>query len=193
MRYDTDHKQRTREKVLVEAARAIRQSGPDKVGVAALMAKAGLTHGGFYAHFSSKDDLIAQAVDYMFEERLALLQHAAAAEDPAAGLSRYIDLYLSPLHRDRRDRGCPVVALSGDVARMPRTARARFEAGFRNMTTTLTGLLQRMNLADADALATTVLLEMIGALTVARALADSGHSDSILEGAKMSVKHRVGL
>ena len=66
MRYDAEHKQRTRERVLKEAAKAIRRDGPHKVSVAAVMAKAGLTHGGFYAHFGSRDELIAEGVAQMF-------------------------------------------------------------------------------------------------------------------------------
>ena len=68
MRYDSEHKQQTRSKVLDVAARAIRSSGPDRVGVAAIMAEAGLTHGGFYAHFASKDELVAAAIETMFDQ-----------------------------------------------------------------------------------------------------------------------------
>ena len=66
MRYDTDHKARTRERILDEAASAIRAAGPQGVSVGGLMKKAGLTHGGFYAHFGSKDDLVAEAIGHMF-------------------------------------------------------------------------------------------------------------------------------
>ncbi|MGI4879673.1 MAG: TetR/AcrR family transcriptional regulator, partial [Janthinobacterium lividum] len=71
MRYDGEHKAQTRERVLKEAAAAIRSEGVDRIGIAQVMARAGLTHGGFYAHFTSKDDLVTQAIDYMFEDRYA--------------------------------------------------------------------------------------------------------------------------
>lgn len=193
MRYDADHKQRTHEKVVMEAANAIREFGPDKVGVAALMAKAGLTHGGFYAHFSSKDDLIAQAVDCMFQDRLALLQEACEQPDPGEGLSHYIDFYLSPLHRDRRDRGCPVVALSGDMARMPDLAKVRFEAGLVKMTSLIADLLRRIGVEQPETMAVSLFTEMVGAMSLARAVASQGHSKAILEQARASVKNRVGL
>ncbi|MDE2593034.1 MAG: TetR/AcrR family transcriptional regulator [Burkholderiales bacterium] len=193
MRYDADHKQKTHKKVVMEAAKAIRQKGPDKIGVAAIMAKAGLTHGGFYAHFKSKDDLVAEAIDYMFEDRMALLRKALSATDPAKGLHDYIDLYLSPLHRDRRDRGCPVVALSGDVARMAQQAQRRFEAGVQAMTGALADLLRKLGHQQAEGLATSIFFEMVGALAVARAIADSAQSLAILEQARASVKQRLGL
>src|SRR5262245_31906728 len=121
MRYDSEHKERTRQRVLTEAAAAIRAHGPDGIGVAGLMAKAGLTHGGFYAHFKSKDDLVAQAISHMFEEsRQRFLTHTDHA-DPAVALSRYIDMYVSERHRDTPEHGCPLPALSGDLARMPAT------------------------------------------------------------------------
>jgi TetR/AcrR family transcriptional repressor of nem operon len=69
MRYSSGHKARTRERILTEASRAIRRQGVDKVGVADVMSAAGLTVGGFYSHFASKDDLVAHAVDHMFQER----------------------------------------------------------------------------------------------------------------------------
>jgi TetR/AcrR family transcriptional repressor of nem operon len=69
MRYDAEHRQQTREKVVRKAAEAIREFGPDKISVAELMAKVGLTHGGFYAHFKSKDDLVSEAIAYIFNER----------------------------------------------------------------------------------------------------------------------------
>src|SRR5687768_11600573 len=100
MRYDRDHKARTRQKVLAEAAAAIREMGPDRIGVARLMAAAGLTHGGFYAHFKSKDALVAEAITEMFEQGYQAFLLATSGVDPAAGLARFVDGYLSSRHRD---------------------------------------------------------------------------------------------
>ena len=84
MRYDAEHKAKTREKVLVEAAKAIRRDGPHNVGVAEVMAKAGLTHGGFYAHFASKNELITEAIGQMFKESgLRLAQETGQDRAPA--------------------------------------------------------------------------------------------------------------
>ena len=90
MRYDNEHKQQTRTRVLQAAAKAIRADGPHRVGIASVMADAGLTHGGFYAHFASKDELVAAAIGQMFDEsRQRLLRETdqrAPAEGPAIGM-----------------------------------------------------------------------------------------------------------
>src|SRR5882762_3946547 len=88
MRYDDNHKERTRVRVLAEAAAAIRRKGAERVGVAEVMAGAGLTHGGFYAHFTSKDDLVTEAVTYMFDAACArFLQHTEGRETRAHAAS----------------------------------------------------------------------------------------------------------
>src|SRR3954466_6221608 len=102
MRYSADHKLKTRQRVLTEAARAIREDGPHQVGVAAVMAKAGLTQGGFYAHFASKDDLVAAAIGHMFEEALQRWGAETTGRSGADALNAYLDFYLSPAHRDAR-------------------------------------------------------------------------------------------
>src|SRR5262245_45438020 len=103
MRYPPDHKRETRERVLAEAAKQIRAHGPLGVGVADIMKRAGLTHGGFYAHFKSKDALVAAAIAKMFDGARARWQRATATRDASGGLAAYIDSYLSADHRDARD------------------------------------------------------------------------------------------
>jgi len=193
MRYDTEHKQRTHEKVVHEAASAIREHGPDKIGIADLMSKVGLTHGGFYAHFKSKDSLVAEAIAHMFDDRLAVFQKCMAGVEPAEGLARYVDVYLSARHRDRRDKGCPVVALSGDIARMPAAARKRFEAGVQRLTDMLADVLKVLHKPQPEMLAASVLAEMVGAVAIARAVSDADYSGRILDTARASVKGRIGL
>jgi TetR/AcrR family transcriptional regulator, transcriptional repressor for nem operon len=193
MRYDTDHKQRTHDNVVKAAAQAIRAHGPDKIGVAGLMAKVGLTHGGFYAHFKSKDELVAEAVTHMFDERFEALQKCFEGVGVAEGLSAYIDLYLSELHRDRRDRGCPLVSLSGDVPRLPLPARKRFEAGLSRLTDRLASALQALNHPHAQALASSVISEMVGALAMSRAVPNSAMAGQFLEHSRASIKQRLGL
>ncbi|MEW9899208.1 TetR/AcrR family transcriptional regulator [Chitinivorax sp. PXF-14] len=193
MRYDPEHKQRTHRKVVMAAAKAIRQYGPDKIGVATLMSKAGLTHGGFYAHFKSKDALLVEAIDYMFEERMAALHKVIANADPVKGMGDYIDLYLSPLHRDRRDKGCPAVALSGDVARMTPAARQRFEVGIQMMIAEIAGTLRRLAQPEPEVLAASILFEMVGAMAIVRGIADDERSTRMLDEARRSVRQRAGL
>ena len=99
VRYDNEHKERTRQRVLSEAAAAIRTAGPDGVGVAGLMARAGLTHGAFYAHFESKDDLFAESITHMFEETYQRFFTRTEHPDPAIAMEKLIDAYLSTRHR----------------------------------------------------------------------------------------------
>src|ERR1700761_5125709 len=106
MRYDAEHKLKTREKVLDAAAEAIRLDGPHKVGVAEVMTKAGLTHGGFYAHFKSKDDLVACAIGHMFDRSAQRRLDSLKDRPPAEALAAYLDFYLSGGHRDARTTGC---------------------------------------------------------------------------------------
>jgi TetR/AcrR family transcriptional repressor of nem operon len=193
LRYDSEHKARTRARLLDEAAASIRAVGPDGIGVAALMAKAGLTHGGFYAHFKSKDELIAQAIARMFDDSRALFVSRTEGRTPAGGLASYIDAYLSETHRDRTGHGCPLPCLSGDVARMPKAARESFAAGAAELTALIAGLLERMEVADADLAAASIIAEMVGAMALARAVPDRGWSGLILKASREALKARLGL
>lgn len=193
MRYDTEHKQHTRELILKEAAEAIRKDGPDKVGVAALMAKAGLTHGGFYAHFKSKDELIAEAITIMFETQQNFLRSATEGLAPGPGLATYVDRYLSARHRDHRDQGCPVAALSSDVSRMSMAARRRFDAGLNNMISCIAGLIDGLPRANSRELAVSMVAEMVGAMGMARSVTDTRLSEQILVAARKSILGRLGL
>jgi TetR/AcrR family transcriptional repressor of nem operon len=193
MRYDEDHKQKTRAKVLSVAARAIRADGPDRIGVAAIMAEAGLTHGGFYAHFASKEDLIAEAIGQMFLESQVKMEAHVAGKAGKAALEAYINFYFSRAHRDGRDSGCPLPALSADLPRLPDRARQRFGEGVEGMRRRLAGWLSEIGKAAPEALATSTLAEMVGAVTLARAVADRGQSDAMLKISRAALRARLGL
>jgi TetR/AcrR family transcriptional repressor of nem operon len=192
MRYAEDHKQETRAKVLKAAARVIRQNGPDRVAVAGVMAEVGLTHGGFYAHFTSKDDLLTQAIAQMFVESSETSRGLIADRPPRDALGRYFDFYLSTAHRDGRDRGCPLPALSADLPRLPVESRERYGRGVADMTWFLTRQMEAAGCDDAPALASSVLSELVGAVALARAVADRAQSNAILTAARESIRRRVG-
>lgn len=108
MRYDANHKQKSRERVIAEAAKAIRSEGPQAISVAGVMGAAGLTHGAFYAHFNSREALLLAGIDRMFEEGRARIQtETSQGVSPKAALTGYIAFYLSRSHRDARTSGCP--------------------------------------------------------------------------------------
>ncbi len=194
MRYSTDHKEQTRARVVHEAAREIRAKGAAGVAVSGIMARAGLTHGGFYAHFHSRDALIAEAIGAMFAD--ARRQNSATidgAQTPAQALRRYVDTYLSPRHRDDRERGCPLPSLSADLARLDPTARARFGQGVAALTDRLASMLAAAGHQDADNAASSLLAEMVGAVSLARAVDDVAQSDAILARTRAAIVARFAL
>ncbi|NYT42774.1 TetR/AcrR family transcriptional regulator [Sphingomonas sp. R-74633] len=193
MRYPREHSELTRTKILKEAASAIRAKGPEGVGVAALMKQAGLTHGGFYAHFASKDDLVAQAIGVMFEEARDRFDRTLAGADPRAALSNYVAFYLSPGHRDARTRGCPVAALSGDMARLEPEARTRFAQGISTLAGWLAEALERHGVAHSQAAGRSMLAELVGALLLSRTVADPAESDAILADSAAAIRTRYQL
>jgi TetR/AcrR family transcriptional repressor of nem operon len=193
VRYDSEHKERTRARVLKEAAKAIRAEGPHRVGVAGMMAKAGLTHGGFYAHFASKDDLVVAAMSQMFDEASAKFDRLTTEKPAAAALRAYIDFYLSWQHRDARDTGCPLPSLSGDLPRLGTAARRQFAAGVAGLTARIAGLLSTLGRPNAEMLASSALAEMVGALSLARGAGDPKQSDAILKASRDTLKLRLKL
>jgi TetR/AcrR family transcriptional repressor of nem operon len=193
LRYDGEHKSVTRARVLSEAAREIRAKGPAGVAVQAIMARAGLTHGGFYAHFASKDDLVAEAIGQMFVEARDRFDRSVAGDDPAAALRSYIAFYLSAKHRDAREHGCPLAALSSDLPRLGDISRARFGEGVARLGGWLADALARHGVADAANAGSTMLSQMVGALSLARSVADMDQSDAILEAARSELIERFAL
>jgi TetR/AcrR family transcriptional repressor of nem operon len=193
MRYDAEHKERTRQRILAEAAGAIRSRGPDRVGVAGIMAKVDLTHGGFYAHFKSKDDLIAQAITSMFDQTYAWFLQKTEGLEPREALAAFISAYLSRSHRDARSRGCALAALAGDLPRLPEAARARFTEGAARLPAGIARLLKKMGTKNADALASSAVAEMVGALALSRAIVDADQSDAILATSRDMIKARLAV
>jgi len=193
MRYDTDHKQKTHARLLKAAAKAVREEGPHRVGVAAVMADAGLTHGGFYAHFASKDALVAAAIGQMFEEARARFLHETQERTPAHALVAYIDFYLSAAHRDARRSGCPIAALASDLPRLKKPALEQFANGAARLRTALADKLEQLGHADARQEASSAMSELVGALSLARAEPDAKRSDAILADSRRALKRRLKL
>src|ERR1700744_2642451 len=125
MRYEKGHRDATRQHIVDVASAQFREGGVAAVGIAGIMAGAGLTNGAFYNHFESKEDLVQAVLANALDRREARLR-AVAAED--AGLETMIRDYLSPRHRDRAGDGCPTAALVAEVARHPKTTRDAFTA-----------------------------------------------------------------
>jgi TetR/AcrR family transcriptional repressor of nem operon len=164
------------------AAQKMRESGTEGPGVAEIMQAAGLTHGGFYKHFDSRDDLVAEAVEVAIAEgEQGYLAATAGVDDP---LAAFVDWYLSPAHRDDPGSGCAVVALGADAARADERVRATYTRQVERYVAHLEGLLGG---EDPRRRAIAAVSAMAGALLVARAVADEGLSAEILREVRATV------
>ncbi|GAB3954448.1 TetR/AcrR family transcriptional regulator [Kribbella albertanoniae] len=180
VRYTKDHKQETKQRIIATAGRRFKRDGIDGSGVATLMKDAGLTNGAFYAHFDSKDSLVASAIAGELDTLQANL--VAQAAPGAAGLEQIVRWYLSPDHRDNPVDGCPNAALLDEIARSNNdTVRQAYTDG---VLVVIDGLAARMtpeNPASARIKALSLLGLMAGTLQLARALTDRKLSDNLLE------------
>jgi AcrR family transcriptional regulator len=177
MRYSKDHKQATRQRILEAAGRRFKQDGIDGAGLAAVMSDAGLTNGAFYAHFSSKEDLVANV---LAEQLRAQRQSLDAEPSDRAGLEAFVRSYLSPEHRDRAADGCPSAALLDEIARRPADTRDVFTEEVMGV---IDDIASRLDPTDAEAGradALTVFGLMVGTLQLARTLMDRDLSDQLL-------------
>lgn len=181
-RYSTDHKEKTRAAIVDAAAERIRSGGFDALGVASIMAEAGLTHGGFYAHFSSRDALLAAAVTRLFEKACETVGWFEQKYGDA-GLEKYVDFYLSPRHRDDVERGCPIPALSGDAQRAAPQVKAAFEAGLDKLAERLGQMIPKGGKKAALAL----FGEMVGVLSLSRTIGDAKQSGELLAAKRKAI------
>ncbi|MFE0586061.1 TetR/AcrR family transcriptional regulator [Pantoea vagans] len=183
-------KAQTRQRILDAAARVMRETGTEGIGVAALMKRVGLTHGGFYAHFASREELVEEVLKHMFAEA-DIFKPAQSVTQPAQQLADFIDSYLSEAHRNAPAQGCPLAALVSEVAHLPQPTRQIFAQGFSTMHASLTQLLSELGWTDADALASSMMAEMIGALALARACPDAEQASLMLQRSRAALKQRT--
>jgi len=171
MKVSREQMAENRHRILAEASRLFKDRGFDQVSVAEVMQAAGLTHGGFYGHFSSKSDLIAQT-----------LEHALAGDSGVSrGFDAYLESYLSPRHRDRAATGCPTAALASDTRQQPAKSRAAMAAGLQAQIARITDALSDQCSQDSRRAAIGSWSAMVGAMILARAVDDGALSDEILE------------
>ncbi|GLK79635.1 TetR/AcrR family transcriptional regulator [Methylopila turkensis] len=177
-----EHKAATRERILSRAAALFRRDGVDGVSVPALMKEAGLTHGGFYAHFSSKDALIAEAVERSLSETVDHLVSVARRgdEDGRERVADVIDAYVNPEHRDHPEVGCAVAALGAETSRGEAVVQKAMADGARASAERLGAALGGGDQALDDMLG--LYAGMIGAIVLARACRDDeALSDRVID------------
>jgi TetR/AcrR family transcriptional regulator, transcriptional repressor for nem operon len=186
MRVSRVQAEKNRETVIEVASRLFREHGFDGIGLKGLMDGAGLTQGGFYKQFASKDDLAAQASRRALESA-SRRWFAAAEANPEDPLGAVVEFYLSTGHRGERMDGCPVVALGSDAARQGADVKASFEAGIREYLKMLGGWIGEADDEVPNARAMAILSTMVGAVLLSRAVNDDQLSKRFLQAAAESV------
>jgi TetR/AcrR family transcriptional repressor of nem operon len=186
MKVSREQAAENRERILNVAARLFRERGFDGIGVADLMKNAGLTHGGFYGHFSSKEDLMAQACARAIADSLDAWNRRAdrATESP---LSAVTTSYLSTRHRDNPGSGCLLAALGADVSRQGPPVRRTVTEGLRSFVEILARLVPGKSKAAKRQKALATYAGLVGAVVLARAVDDPELSREILQAVSTSI------
>ena len=181
MRYEPDHKARTHRRILKNAARRFRAEGLNGPGVAAIMKASGLTVGGFYKHFRSKDELLAAAIEEGFtefgEKVFPALKDIPAAERWKA----VVRWYLSPEHCEHADTGCPIAALAPEIARATPAVRKRIAGSIKTWREQMVEFMPGRTVAERERSLTIIFSAMAGAVSMARILPDALEKQKMLD------------
>jgi len=172
MRYQPDHKAETHHKIVKDAARRVRAEGMTGAAVSAVMRDAGLTHGGFYKHFASKDELLAASLNEAFREITGRLALAAKSSQPGTAWKAIVKTYLSPEHCEHPELGCPVAALAPELARADPSAKAQISRGVMEYKSRMLAFMPGRRATDKNRNFIVIFSTMIGALAIARLLPD---------------------
>lgn len=180
MRVSREKAAEHRERIIDAAGALFRAKGFDGIGVADIMKAADLTHGGFYGHFSSKDDLVAQSSKRTMA-RAAENWSKVAAADPNEPLAALLKHYLSPRHRDDPGKGCAFAALGNDAARSGKAVRKAFAEGLEPLIDILTEAIPGRSKTARRRKALTAMAALVGALTLSRAVEGNTLSSEMLD------------
>ena len=190
MGHSQEDKAESHDRIVRVAAARFREAGVDGIGVAGLMKDAGLTHGGFYRHFASRDELVAEAIERALHDGGRVVD--ALANSKHASVAALVDAYLSAAHRDDLATSCAVTTLAGDVARSNDRARS----AYTRQVAAYLGLLTKLIAADKHRSrrmkAIAALSTLVGAVSMARAVNDEKLSREILKSAADELKARLG-
>lgn len=177
-RSDPSRKEATHERIVEAAARAIRRSGYSGAGVADIMKDAGLTHGGFYAHFESREAMLAEAADRAGAESVATLERIASGAPPQKALQALMRAYLSKEHLEGAESGCPVAALGSEMPRQAPQVRRAATRRIKEAIDLVARQLPDWGKPNAHEQALATLSTMVGAMVLARAVDDPKLSDA---------------
>jgi TetR/AcrR family transcriptional repressor of nem operon len=193
MPWPKGHKARTRERIIQAAAAAFRARGVVGVPVEEIMSAAGLTHGGFYAHFSSKDELVGAALKHASGQTLEMLSIMARSRQDGEPFRAAIDAYLSPAHAVHAERGCPVAALGSEVARSGGRVRRDLAQAVKTRLAWMRELLPKRRswgVREQEEQVVGTLACMVGGVILARAVGGK-ESETILDGCRRFLHHAL--
>jgi TetR/AcrR family transcriptional repressor of nem operon len=191
MRYSKEHKLETHARIVKKASVRLREKGAHGVGVADLMKEAGLTHGGFYAHFDSREALVIEAFADAMDRGTEHWRKLAEQTPPDKRLATIVKSYLTPLHRDDPGHGCAIPTLGAEIAReSPRTRKA-FAAKLEQMIDLFAAQIPEVSRKAARKQAMAVIATMIGTLVLARVAGTGEFSDEILGAGRDAVLDRA--
>jgi TetR/AcrR family transcriptional repressor of nem operon len=191
MRHSKAEKAKTHKRIVAIASMRFREQGLAGIGISDLMKEAGLTVGGFYKHFHSRDALVAEAVGCALELWKRQVD-AAASGGPPVTYQSLVDEYLSEAHRNHPGTGCPIGALAGDLARSDKRTRALVSRKIRDNIELLATLVRKRNETDKDSARSQAVLTycaLVGAIAMARAVSDEQLSREILKTAAQRLKN----
>jgi TetR/AcrR family transcriptional repressor of nem operon len=191
MRYSKEHKQETHARIVRKASVRLREKGAHGVGVADLMKEAGLTHGGFYAHFDSRDALLIEAFAHAMDRSTERWRKTLGETAPEKRLSAMVENYLTPAHRDDPGQGCTVPALSADIARESPKTRKAFAAKLEQMIDMMAEQIPDVPRKTARKQAAATLATMMGTLVLARVAGSGEFSDDILAAGREAALGRL--
>jgi TetR/AcrR family transcriptional regulator, transcriptional repressor for nem operon len=191
MRYSREHKLETHARIVRKASVRLREKGAHGIGVADLMKDAGLTHGGFYAHFDSREALVIEAFTHAMDRSIERWRKLAEQTPPEKRLAMIVNTYLTPLHRDDPGHGCSVPALGAEIAReSPKTRRA-FAGRLEQMIDTLAAQLPGVPRKAARKQAMAAIATMMGTLVLARVAGSGDFSEELLGAGRDAVLDRA--
>jgi TetR/AcrR family transcriptional regulator, transcriptional repressor for nem operon len=190
MRYSREHKLETHARIVRKASVRLRERGAHGVGVADLMKDAGLTHGGFYAHFDSREALVIEAFSHAMDRSTERWRKLVQQTPPEKRLAKLVNSYLTPLHRDDPGRGCAVPTLGAEIARENSRTRKVFADRLELMIEVLADQIQGVPRKVARKQAMSGLATMIGTLVMARIAGTGDFSDEILSAGRDAVLDR---
>jgi TetR/AcrR family transcriptional regulator, transcriptional repressor for nem operon len=187
MRYSREHKQETHARIVRKASVRLREKGAHGIGVADLMKEAGLTHGGFYAHFDSREALVIEAFNYAMDRATERWRKMAEETPPEKRFAAIVESYLSALHRDDPGHGCAITALGPDIARESPKTRKAFAAKLNDMIEMMADQVPELPRKVARQQAIAALSTMAGALVLSRVAGSGQFSEEILGAGREAV------